>query len=89
MSNPAVVTAVWDDIQRVLGRPPSPRPAVLDLHLQDDLGLDSVMVIELKCRLEARYPALRELPLSDVLSGAATFGRLAERVERLAGLPVS
>ncbi|MET9464235.1 phosphopantetheine-binding protein [Streptomyces sp. NPDC006544] len=89
MSNPAVGQAVWEEIERVLGRQPSARPAVLDLHLQDDLGLDSVMVIELKCRLELRYPALRDLPLSDVLSGAATVVQLAGRVERLVGLAVT
>ncbi|MBT2469080.1 hypothetical protein J7E97_14680 [Streptomyces sp. ISL-66] len=86
MSNPAVEQAVWEEIERVLGQASSARPAVLDPHLQDDLGLDSVMVIELKCRLELRYPALRDVPLSDVLSGATTVGRLAGRVERLAGL---
>jgi hypothetical protein len=81
------LTVLVEEAARILGRPPSLlRP---ELHLQYDLGFDSVMLLQLKGRLEARYPALSEVSLPDLLLGVQTLGALADRLERTAGLPVT
>ncbi|WP_371671405.1 acyl carrier protein [Streptomyces sp. NBC_00289] len=76
-----------EEVQRILDRPPARLTA--ELHLQHDLGFDSVMMLQLKGCLEARFPALREASLPDMLLGVQTIGALAGRLERMAGLPVA
>ncbi|MEV6172012.1 beta-ketoacyl synthase N-terminal-like domain-containing protein [Streptomyces sp. NPDC051954] len=43
---------------------------------QEDLGLDSVTLIELKARVEARLPALGPLPVQELLGHLSTLGDL-------------
>jgi acyl carrier protein len=73
---------VLEEVAEVLGQ--SPEDLVPEQLLQDDLGIDSVMLLELKCGLERRYPALTDVPLADVLLGCGTIGELADRVADLA-----
>lgn len=79
--------AVREEVARVLGQPPDELSP--GLRLADDLDVDSVMLIEMKCGLERRYPELADVPLADVFLGCATVGDLADRVADLVGLPVS
>ncbi|MFD9125587.1 beta-ketoacyl synthase N-terminal-like domain-containing protein [Kitasatospora sp. NPDC059571] len=44
----------------------------------DDLGFDSVNLMELKYRLEDRYPALAEVSLAELLPGLETVGSLVD-----------
>ncbi|OIJ96818.1 type I polyketide synthase [Streptomyces monashensis] len=46
------------------------------LRLYEDLGFDSVMVMELKNRLEERLPALADLTVQDLLPKLASVGDL-------------
>ncbi|MDR3080267.1 MAG: acyltransferase domain-containing protein [Streptomyces sp.] len=48
------------------------------LRLYEDLGFDSVMVMELKKRLEERLPAVAELTVQDLLPRLATVGDLVD-----------
>ncbi|AXL92988.1 polyketide synthase [Streptomyces sp. CB09001] len=48
------------------------------LRLYEDLGFDSVMVMELKKRLEERLPVLEALTVQDLLPRLATVGDLVE-----------
>ncbi|MDO0931746.1 beta-ketoacyl synthase N-terminal-like domain-containing protein [Streptomyces sp. DG2A-72] len=43
---------------------------------QEDLGLDSVTLIELKARVEARLPSLGPLPVEELLGHLSTLGDL-------------
>ncbi|MFL0396943.1 type I polyketide synthase [Streptomyces albus] len=54
-------------------------PGELDeeLRFYDDLGFDSVMLMELKHRLEARFPEVGELSLPEMLSSLVSIGSLA------------
>ncbi|MBQ0864844.1 type I polyketide synthase [Streptomyces sp. RK75] len=54
-------------------------PGELDeeLRFYDDLGFDSVMLMELKHRLEERFPELGELSLPEMLSSLVSIGSLA------------
>lgn len=79
--------ALVQEAARILDLPPA--RLTLTLHLQDDLGFDSVMLLQLKGRLESRFPALREVSLPDLLLGVHTLGALAGRLERMTGLPVA
>ncbi|MER5914439.1 acyl carrier protein [Streptomyces sp. NPDC001982] len=81
------LTVLVEEVARILARPPERLTPVL--HLQHDLGFDSVMMLQLKGCLEARFPQLREASLPDMLLGVQTLGALAGRLERLAGLPVA
>ncbi|MEV0323682.1 phosphopantetheine-binding protein [Streptomyces sp. NPDC050658] len=47
-------------------------------RLYEDLGFDSLMLIELVDRLQERRPALGELPLPDMVGGMADIGSLTE-----------
>ncbi|MFE9392208.1 type I polyketide synthase [Streptomyces sp. NPDC006784] len=55
-----------------------------DVRFYDDLGFDSVMLMELKYRLETRFPELGELSLPEMISGLVSIGSL---VAYLRGLP--
>ncbi|MEU3341122.1 acyl carrier protein [Streptomyces sp. NPDC002144] len=76
-----------EEVARILDRPPARLGP--DLHLQHDLGFDSVMLLQLKGRLETRFEPLREAALPDMLLGVQTLAALAGRLERLTGLPVA
>ncbi|WP_326691073.1 acyltransferase domain-containing protein [Streptomyces sp. NBC_01795] len=54
-----------------------------DLRFYDDLGFDSVMLMELKYRLETRFPELGELSLPEMLSSLVSIGSLADYVRGL------
>ncbi|MGP3977401.1 type I polyketide synthase [Streptomyces sp. 8N114] len=54
-----------------------------DLRFYDDLGFDSVMLMELKYRLEVRFPELGELSLPEMLSSLVSIGSLAAYVRGL------
>ncbi|GAA1262319.1 hypothetical protein GCM10009665_59980 [Kitasatospora nipponensis] len=47
-----------------------------ELQFGDDLGFDSVMLMELKYRLETRFPELGELSLPEMLPYLDTVGSL-------------
>ncbi|WP_267242469.1 beta-ketoacyl synthase N-terminal-like domain-containing protein [Streptomyces sp. PR69] len=55
------------------------------LRFYDDLGFDSVMLMELKYRLEARFPELGELSMPEMLSSLVSveslIGYLGEQLE--------
>ncbi|GAA2150581.1 hypothetical protein GCM10009760_45130 [Kitasatospora kazusensis] len=53
-----------------------------DLQLVDDLGFDSVMLMELKSRLEQHFPALGELTLPEVLPSLRTVGSIVGFLKR-------
>ncbi|MFE9331776.1 type I polyketide synthase [Streptomyces sp. NPDC006925] len=55
-----------------------------DVRFYDDLGFDSVMLMELKYRLEMRFPELGELSLPEMIAGLVSIGSLAAY---LRGLP--
>ncbi|MBO8193158.1 acyltransferase domain-containing protein [Streptomyces oryzae] len=54
-------------------------PTALDesVRFYDDLGFDSVMLMELKYRLEARFPELGELSMPEMLPSLVSIGTLA------------
>ncbi|MFD5703735.1 acyl carrier protein [Streptomyces lasiicapitis] len=53
-------------------------PAGEHSRLYEDLGFDSLMLIELVDRLQERRPALGELPLPDMVGGMADIGSLTD-----------
>ncbi|MER6128495.1 acyl carrier protein [Streptomyces sp. NPDC001795] len=83
----AALTVLVEEAARTLDRPPA--RLTPEQHLQHDLGFDSVMLLQLKGRLETRFPALRDVSLPDLLLGVRTLGALADRLERMTGLPVA
>ncbi|GHD93774.1 acyl carrier protein [Streptomyces naganishii] len=86
-SGGTALAVLVEEAARILGRPPGRLEP--GQHLQHDLGFDSVMLLQLKGRLEARFPVLREVSLPDLLLGVHTLGALAGRLERTTGLPVA
>ncbi|WP_328870174.1 acyltransferase domain-containing protein [Streptomyces sp. NBC_00287] len=52
-----------------------------DARLYEDLGLDSVAVVELKTRIEEQLPALGELPVQELLLRLTTLGDLITYVQ--------
>lgn len=76
-----------EEVAGILDRPAAQLSA--GLHLQHDLGFDSVMMLQLLGRLEDRFPRLRGAGLPDVLPGVQTLGALAGRLRRLTGAPVA
>lgn len=58
-------------------------PAV-DARFYDDLGFDSVMLMQLKYRLETRFPELGMLSLSDMVGSLLSVGTLVEYLSDLA-----
>jgi acyl carrier protein len=53
-----------------------------ELQLVDDLGFDSVMIMELKSRLEQHFPELGELSLPEILPSLHSVGSLVDYLER-------
>ncbi|MDH6129093.1 phosphopantetheine-binding protein [Kitasatospora sp. GP82] len=53
-----------------------------DLQLADDLGFDSVMLMELKFLLEQHFPELGELSLPEILPSLHTVGSLTDCLKR-------
>ncbi|MGW4160626.1 acyl carrier protein [Streptomyces sp. NPDC004788] len=47
-----------------------------ELQLVDDLDFDSVMLLELKCQLERRFPELGELSMPEILPELRTVGSI-------------
>ncbi|MER7540007.1 hypothetical protein ABTX77_35305 [Streptomyces sp. NPDC097704] len=47
-----------------------------ELQLVDDLDFDSVMLLELKCQLEQRFPELGELSMPEILPELRTVGSI-------------
>ncbi|ESP95793.1 acyl carrier protein [Streptomyces sp. CHA1] len=76
---------VADDVVAALetGLPPAGR----DSRLYEDLGFDSLMLIELVGRLQERRPALGELPLPDMVGGLGDIGSLTELLRAAADGP--
>ncbi|MFE7958443.1 acyl carrier protein [Streptomyces sp. NPDC057413] len=81
------LSVLVEEVARILDRPPA--ALAPGLHLQHDLGFDSVMMLQLLGRLEERFPRLRGAGLPDVLPGVQTLGALAGRLARLTGAPVT
>lgn len=81
------LTVLVEEVAGILDRPAAQLSA--GLHLQHDLGFDSVMMLQLLGRLEDRFPRLRGAGLPDVLPGVQTLGALAGRLRRLTGAPVA
>jgi hypothetical protein len=67
---------VADDVVAALetGLPPAGEHS----RLYEDLGFDSLMLIELVSRLQERRPALGGLPLPDMVGGMADIGSLTD-----------
>ncbi|MFI6942053.1 acyl carrier protein [Streptomyces sp. NPDC050418] len=83
--DPQLLALLIEETARVLDKEPGligPHQ-----HLQHDLGLDSVMLLQLKGHLETRLPYLRDVPLPDLLVGDHTVGALAGRLQRLVAGP--
>lgn len=72
-------TAVLEAVAHVGGYRPADLTA--DARLYEDLGLDSVAVMELKARIEERLPAVGELPVQELLSRLSTVGDLVAYVQ--------
>jgi acyl carrier protein len=83
--SPGLLQAVREEVARVLGE--RSEDLTPGLRLGDDLDIDSLMLIEMKCGLERRFPELTDVPLADVFLGCGTIGDLADRVADLVGLP--
>ncbi|MFJ1705661.1 acyl carrier protein [Kitasatospora sp. NBC_00374] len=61
------------------------RPAVpVDARFYDDLGFDSVMLMQLKYRIELRFPELGELSLAEMVDSLVNCSTLAEYLTELA-----
>ncbi|MGW3652023.1 type I polyketide synthase [Streptomyces sp. NPDC000878] len=72
-------TAVLDAIAQVGGYPLT---ALSDTsRLYEDLGFDSVAVMELKSRIEERLPALGDLPVHELLPRLSSVGDLVAYVQ--------
>ncbi|MFF5257269.1 acyl carrier protein [Streptomyces leeuwenhoekii] len=67
---------VADDVVAALetGLPPAGEHS----RLYEDLGFDSLMLIELVDRLQERRPALGDLPLPDMVGAMADIGSLTD-----------
>ncbi|WP_338696862.1 beta-ketoacyl synthase N-terminal-like domain-containing protein [Streptomyces sp. Q6] len=69
-----VARAALEAVGQVGGYPPE--ELTPDLRLYEDLGFDSVMVMELKSRLEERLTGLGSLTVQDLLPRLSTIGDL-------------
>ncbi|MEU7635850.1 type I polyketide synthase [Streptomyces sp. NPDC039016] len=74
----AMLDTVLATTAAVLGREPSDVPA--DARFYEDLGFDSVMIMELRHRIEQSFPALAAVPLSELLDGVTDPRGLAEHL---------
>ncbi|GAA2077440.1 hypothetical protein GCM10009801_33540 [Streptomyces albiaxialis] len=63
----------------------SPEELDASQRLYEDLGFDSVMMLELKNRLEDDFPALREVSLPEMLPSMADVASLAAYVRECTG----
>src|SRR6187549_3761993 len=77
---PKIVAALADYLKR---DPKTIRP---DLHLRDDLGLDSMAVIELLYRIEEAFDL--QIPDQDLV-GLTTVGHVVHYVEKRLGKPAA
>ncbi|MFJ9521960.1 acyl carrier protein [Kitasatospora sp. NPDC101801] len=59
-------------------------PADADARFYDDLGFDSVMLMQLKYRIENRLPELGELSLSEMVGSLVSVTTLVEYLTDLA-----
>ncbi|MEU6376330.1 beta-ketoacyl synthase N-terminal-like domain-containing protein [Streptomyces sp. NPDC046909] len=77
-SQPAADTATDTAVLEAVAHVGGYHPADLSpgARLYEDLGLDSVAVMELKSRIEQSLPALGELPVQELLSRLSTLGDL-------------
>ncbi|MFG2345459.1 type I polyketide synthase [Streptomyces phaeochromogenes] len=69
-----VATAVYETVAALGGYDPSALSH--DSRFHDDLGLDSVALVELKERLTERLPAVGALPVQDLLPRLTSLGEL-------------
>ncbi|WP_369236301.1 type I polyketide synthase [Streptomyces sp. R21] len=69
-----VARAAYEVVGKVGGY--APDELTPDLRLYEDLGFDSVMVMELKNRLEERLTGLGEMTVQDLLPRLSTVGEL-------------
>ncbi|MGW3424295.1 type I polyketide synthase [Streptomyces phaeochromogenes] len=69
-----VATAVYETVAALGGYDPAALSPGSRFH--DDLGLDSVALVELKERLTDRLPAVRALPVQDLLPRLTSLGEL-------------
>ncbi|QQM44511.1 type I polyketide synthase [Streptomyces liliifuscus] len=69
-----VATAVYESVAALGGYDPTALSH--DSRFHDDLGLDSVALVELKERLTERLPAVGALPVQDLLPRLTSLGEL-------------
>ena len=71
---------VWDAVVGAIAQVGNYAPGLISprTRLYEDLGFDSVMVMQLKDRLAARLASVHELSTRDLLPAMATAGDLAE-----------
>ncbi|MFD7986668.1 type I polyketide synthase [Kitasatospora indigofera] len=79
----ALAHAVLGAVAGVGGYPPE--EISVRSRLYQDLGFDSVMVMELKSRIEAQLPAVGELSVQELLPRLSTVGELVGHLRELAG----
>jgi hypothetical protein len=75
----ALAVAVREAVARIRGLRPE-EIAVRD-RFGDDLGFDSVMLMELKYRLSSRFPDLEEVALPDLVPGLVDVGTLTDHLK--------
>jgi len=75
-SEPVLLSEVAKVAAEVLGAD-AERPTG-ETRFHDDLGFDSVMLMQLKYRLESRLPELGELSLPDMVDSMRSVRTLAE-----------
>ena len=73
-----LLSAVLESVVLVLGGMVSAGDCRPDSRFYDDLGFDSVNLMELKYRLEDRFPLLASTSLAELLPGLQTVGSLVE-----------
>ncbi|GAA0668418.1 hypothetical protein GCM10010193_20290 [Kitasatospora atroaurantiaca] len=75
-SEPVLLSEVAQVAAEILGTD-AERPTG-ETRFHDDLGFDSVMLMQLKYRLESRLPELGELSLPDMVDSMRSVRTLAE-----------
>ncbi len=85
---PGLLELVSAEVAAVLAdqAPETAVPANADARFYDDLGFDSVMLMQLKYRIENRLPELGELSLSEMVGSLVSVTTLVEYLTDLTDL---
>ncbi|MFI8852404.1 type I polyketide synthase [Streptomyces sp. NPDC053499] len=81
------LTGIRTVVAEIVGGAPSDLNE--ESRFYDDLGFDSVMLMELKHRLEVRFPDLGELSLPEMLASLVSIGTLATYLRGLLTTPAA